>query len=149
MLKGQKNTDKEQASEGNHTAMRKQNLASLHVLSGVWTSHGNRDRVNQVIMSEPLNTHTLQCQAKEHKLTNAKIALCCCSRLFPFFLMIFGKGLIYVYMNNSNKARLYRQWRKIVFYSATNSLGGNAWRYLAPFGRHFDFWWRQLSFPWR
>ena len=23
-------------------------------------------------------------------------------------------------------ARLYRQWRKIVFYSATNSLGGNA-----------------------
>ena len=49
----------------------------------------------------------------------------------------------------SNTARLYRQWRKIVFYSATNSLGGNAWSYLAPFGRHFDFWWRQFSFPWR
>ena len=41
--------------------------------------------------------------------------------------------------DNSNTARLYRQWRKIVFYSATNSLGGNAWRYFAPFGRHFDF----------
>ena len=26
---------------------------------------------------------------------------------------------------NSNTACLYRQWRKIVFYSATNSLGGN------------------------
>ena len=22
-------------------------------------------------------------------------------------------------------------------------------RYLAPFGRHFDFWWPQFSFPWR
>ena len=44
-----------------------------------------------------------------------------------------------VNIKNSNTARLYRQWRKIMFYSATNSRGGNAWRFFAPFGRHFDF----------
>ena len=35
-------------------------------------------------------------------------------------MQIYPHGIYY-----SNTARLYRKWRKFMFYSATNSLGGN------------------------